>query len=182
MTQRPWKALPYRLSSEVKEYLIDMHFFGEIDYEHLIYDGEYEGGLYRGNFDVGLDVGYFDFREIPNLEKDLEQVPKEVKIKRVSVAKLDPNVTVPFHIDTPKAAIAAPALRGMSRNCSIVFALTPEPENYITTCFEQGPAPYHECMLINTAVNHGVENNGYFRMNLQLWLEGTFEEIEGLLS
>lgn len=177
-----YKPLSYSLSTEVKEYLMDMHFFGEIDYEHLVYDGEYEGGLHRSNFDVGLDVGYFDWREIPNLEKDIEQIPKEVKIKRVSVCKLNPNVSVPFHIDTPMAATAAPALRGMSRNCSILFAIAPEPENYVTTCFEQGPAEYHECMLINTAVNHGLQNNGYFRMNLQLWLEGTFEEIEGLLS
>jgi hypothetical protein len=182
MTQRPWKALPYRLSSEVKEYLIDMHFFGEIDYEHLIYDGEYEDGLPRRNFDVGLDIGYFDWREIPNLEKDLEQISKDVKIQRVSVCKMNPNVSVPFHIDTQKAAAAAPALRGMNRKCSILFPIMPEPENYITTCFEQGPSPYHECMLINTSVNHGLQNNGYFRINLQLWIGQSFEEVADLLN
>lgn len=167
---KPWKSLSYSLSPFVKQHLVAMHSAGKIEYEDILFTGNYKGFEVE-NVDVGPDFGYFDYKTVPGLERDLEIVLQCVTPCKISVVTHEPHkYTVP-HIDSYKYA--------NSRRSVIIFPITPNSDHYAPTQFNPGgiKVPYSDSYLFNTDVEHFVENNEHWRINLQLWFNETFEEI-----
>lgn len=170
-----WKTLSYNLDPFVKQHLVAMHHAGRYEYEDILYTGNYKGNELK-NFDVGLDFGYFDYKSVPGLERDLSGLLELVTPYNISVVTHAPDEASHPHVDSYKQEI--------SRHCTIIFPLTPQKEHYAPTLINPGAisVPYSDSYLLNTDVEHYVENNEHWRINLQLWFNETFDEIAELVN
>lgn len=151
-----------------------MHFGDAIDYEDILFTGNYKGHDVK-NFDVGPDFGYFDYKTVPGLERDLSGILELVTPSKITVITHEPYKYTYPHIDSYKDQF---------RRCVIMFPFTPEKEHYVPTQVNPGgiKVPYSDSLLFNTEVEHFVENNEHWRINLQLWFNETFEEIYPLVD
>lgn len=170
-----WKTLSYELNPFVKQHLVAMHHAGVYEYKDILFTGNYKG-LEFENFDVGLDYAVFDYKVVPGLERDLSGLLDLVTPINFSVVTHAPGEACLPHVDSYKQEI--------NRHCTIIFPLTPQKENYAPTLINPGAiaVPYSDSYLLNTDVEHYVENNEHWRINLQLWFTETFDEIAELVN
>ena len=149
------------LTEHQRQYFIQYHEENKQDYyKHEV-----------GEDYTNLDMLFF------SLDPVLEEVFSMFALRptRASLMHVAPHAEIVPHVDGTE----------YQRLTAVVFPLAPTAQNFAPTSLykDENASHYHsDCYAFNTQALHGVKNNEYDRLALQLWYPQPFEDLKILHS
>ena len=150
-----WFEIPISLSDKTKEEILNFDIANAKDYH--IHEPEENHRL--------------EFLEIP-LEKVQEAANKfMLSPTKATLVVLPANSGIPWHIDGQSHDYHRPTIA--------CFPIFPNSKTYTCTEYKDGIVPYCN-YVFNTKVVHKATAGEFRRLNLQIWFDEDFSELEEL--